>query len=167
MLRPVRSLGGYPQHQTAISGSPGSTSAPDNVRYLAQSREHILTESFTGRDPTRTIGSRTPREGTDRSEKKPSERRTDTRRPMPEGGVAIRFSVSTKPSGVGRQTRLAKSFPNPPPFNQSHRRIAGLALAASRERFEVAKLFKLTRNQTDRATQIADRGPATIMPAGH
>src|SRR5436305_2090029 len=73
MLRPVRSLGVYPQHQTAISGSPGSTSAPDNVRYLAQSREHILTESFTGRDPTRTIGSRTPREGTDRSEKKPSE----------------------------------------------------------------------------------------------
>jgi hypothetical protein len=32
--------------------------APDNVRYLEQFGKHILTRSFTARDPNRTFRSR-------------------------------------------------------------------------------------------------------------
>jgi hypothetical protein len=36
-------------------GSPATVGAPDNVGYLGQCGQHILTESFTARDPKPTV----------------------------------------------------------------------------------------------------------------
>ena len=49
----------YPQHRTAVSASPVTVGALDHVRYLEQSGGHMLTESFTARDPNQTL--RSPR----------------------------------------------------------------------------------------------------------
>ena len=45
----------YPQHRTAVSASPVTVGALDHVRYPEQSGEHMLTESFTARDPLQTL----------------------------------------------------------------------------------------------------------------
>jgi len=41
----------YRQHRTAVSASPVTVGALDHVRYPEQSGGHMLTESFTARDP--------------------------------------------------------------------------------------------------------------------
>jgi hypothetical protein len=48
------------QRHTALSASPATTAAPDDVRYLGQFGEHILTLSFTARDPLRTLARQWP-----------------------------------------------------------------------------------------------------------
>ena len=45
----------YPPHRTAVSASPLTVGALDHVRYLEQSGGHMLIESFTARDPFRTL----------------------------------------------------------------------------------------------------------------
>lgn len=44
-----------PLNRSALSGSPGVLALPTNVRYLRQFGKHILTTSFTARDPFRTL----------------------------------------------------------------------------------------------------------------